>query len=432
MKVDIVTGLGFGDEGKGHLTEALAHRNIKAGLRTLVIRANGGAQAGHSIVRPDGTEHIFSQVGAAAFEGVPTYLTSKFLFHPGAYLNERAKLARAGVTPTVYMDPGMAIITPFATAANRIREYHRAKVEGGVHGSCGIGIGETMRLILAGVRVEFARMLGNTSAAHRTLRDAQGFFSTDLAHILSDLRSDPAIQSEVGIILGDPADVIERFLAVTRAAYETPGTSAHDPQFENFGALVFEGAQGVLLDEWRGFHPHTTWSTTTAHNPLELIADEDGMEVTRWGVTRTYHTRHGAGPMPTETRELDHLSEHHNVTGQWQHGFRRGFLDMELLRYAIKANGGIDRLAVTHCDRVTDSWRYSAGYEGLTLIPETGTTDAVLPYQENLTRQVREASPQYELHTGDGESFACLVADRMDVPLGAISTGPRVTDFDWG
>ena len=65
------------------------------------------------------------------------------------------------------------------------------------------------------------------------------------------------------------------------------------------GPVVFEGAQGVLLDEWRGFHPYTTWSTTTFENAEALLA-EAGATATRLGVTRTYQTRHGPGPFPTE------------------------------------------------------------------------------------------------------------------------------------
>ena len=64
------------------------------------------------------------------------------------------------------------------------------------------------------------------------------------------------------------------------------------------GRLVFEGAQGVLLDEWRGFHPHTTWSTVEPSNARAMI-DELGRDSYVLGVTRTYMTRHGAGPFPT-------------------------------------------------------------------------------------------------------------------------------------
>jgi adenylosuccinate synthase len=70
------------------------------------------------------------------------------------------------------------------------------------------------------------------------------------------------------------------------------------------GPVVFEGAQGVLLDEWRGFHPYTTWSTTTFANAEALLAEADQATI-RLGVVRSYLTRHGPGPFVTEDSALE-------------------------------------------------------------------------------------------------------------------------------
>src|SRR5690606_20021947 len=87
--------------------------------------------------------------------------------------------------------------------------------------------------------------------------------------------------------------------------------------------LVFEGAQGALPAEPDGFHPYTTWSTTTPHNALSLLNGKGGR--TRViGVTRAYHTRHGAGRFPTEDASL--LYPDHNCKGPWQGDFRFGSL----------------------------------------------------------------------------------------------------------
>src|SRR6266516_2642538 len=106
------------------------------------------------------------------------------------------------------------------------------------------------------------------------------------------------------------------------------------------GCVVFEGAQGVLLDEWRGFHPYTTWSTTTFANAETLLA-EAGQTATRLGVVRCYMTRHGPGPFPTEDPTLE-LPELYNRHGTWQGAFRTGHLDAVALRYAVKVAGGLD------------------------------------------------------------------------------------------
>ena len=70
-------------------------------------------------------------------------------------------------------------------------------------------------------------------------------------------------------------------------------------------AVIFEGAQGVLLDADTGFHPFTTWSRCTAENALNLIKEmAPGSNVFQIGVLRSYAVRHGPGPLPTETNEL--------------------------------------------------------------------------------------------------------------------------------
>ena len=95
------------------------------------------------------------------------------------------------------------------------------------------------------------------------------------------------------------------------------------------GTTVFEGAQGVLLDEWFGFHPHTTWSTTTFAN-ADAVLDEAGFDGhrTRVGVLRTYFTRHGPGPLVTEDATLRPAApEPHNADAGWQGRFRVGAFD---------------------------------------------------------------------------------------------------------
>ena len=117
---------------------------------------------------------------------------------------------------------------------------------------------------------------------------------------------------------------------------------------------IFEGAQGVLLDEWRGFHPHTTWSTVTLHHALAMVEESDAEEVCVLGVTRAYMTRHGAGPLPTRSPELDaQPSDPGNPTNAWQGTMRRGWLDLVLLRYAAEmAGGGFDGLVINCLDHL--------------------------------------------------------------------------------
>jgi adenylosuccinate synthase len=120
------------------------------------------------------------------------------------------------------------------------------------------------------------------------------------------------------------------------------------------GHVIFEGAQGVLLDGTHGYHPHTTWSTTTFWNADMLLNQLNwpGDRV-RIGVLRNYFTRHGVGPFVTEDNSLHpHLPEPHNDASGWQGKFRVGVFDAAAARYAIEVSGGVDCLAMTHLDRL--------------------------------------------------------------------------------
>ena len=117
--------------------------------------------------------------------------------------------------------------------------------------------------------------------------------------------------------------------------------------------LIFEGAQGVLLDEWRGFHPYTTWSTTTDRNAKEILGDLHYTgPIKTLGVIRAYQTRHGAGPFPTETTDIaSTCRDEHNGVSRWQGQFRVGWPDHVLTRYAIGCCLHVDGLVMTHLDQ---------------------------------------------------------------------------------
>jgi adenylosuccinate synthase len=204
----------------------------------------------------------------------------------------------------------------------------------------------------------------------------------------------------------------------------------------------------VLLDEWRGFHPHTTWSTCTAARPLEML-EGTGREAVRLGVLRSYLTRHGQGPFPSECRELQpRTPEPHNRDAGWQGGFRRGWLDGVLLRYALEC-APMDALAVTHLDRIDGSWRAVDRYEGLRSdVPCPGPTTCLDPsraasprrlplggaedlaHQSALTTYVKRVKVR-TVPVGSEAALLRFVEDVAGLPVTLGSHGPRAGDKRW-
>lgn len=401
----IVVDLGFGDAGKGTLTDWLARRT-GAGL---AVRFNGGAQAGHNVVTPDRRTHTFAQFGAGSFvPGVRTHLSRFMIVHPGGLLREAEALGGLGLDDAwerLTISGEALLITPFLQAAGRLRELLRG---GARHGSCGIGVGEAMQHSLR--YPADAVRLADLADEPRLLRKLQ----RQQACLWEELARPSRGEAELQVL--ESATAGRDFVETARPLLQR----LHDGPLPNGESIVFEGAQGVLLDEWRGFHPYTTWSTCTFDNALQLLQGWDG-PVKRLGVVRSYATRHGAGPFPTEDAALQ-LPEPHNHHGPWQGGFRQGWLDLVLLRYALEVCGGVDGLAVTHLDRVRPDWKMAVAYEGTARLEPGPFQD--LDYQAALTQQLLEARPIY----APCRSVVDELQQRLDVPVWVESHGPTCED----
>ena len=142
-----VIGAGFGDEGKGQMVDYFA----ATGEYETVVRFNGGSQAGHTVVTPDGKTHIFSQIGAGAFTGLRTHISRHMMVNPIFFMREFLDLTdKLGVAPKVSLDPEVEMILPIDVSLNRQSELTRdamaqADNRGGRHGSCGHGYNNALR-----------------------------------------------------------------------------------------------------------------------------------------------------------------------------------------------------------------------------------------------------------------------------------------------
>jgi adenylosuccinate synthase len=427
----VVVDLGFGDAGKGLVTDALVRRT---GAR-LVVRYNGGAQAGHNVVAPDGRHHTFAQVGAGSFvPGCATLLGPRVVTHPTALLAELGVLAARGVDvrDRLAVCADAPVVTPYHQALNRLRELARGPAR---HGSCGVGIGET---VAHGLAHPDERVVAGDLARPRVLADKLAAIRARLGRAAAALVEEAsssgasAPAEEHAYFLHDdlPAAWIARAAPVARWVVPTDAARA---RIAGADAVVFEGAQGVLLDETWGFHPHTTWSTVTPAWARELAPDA---AFTVYGVARAFAVRHGAGPLPTEDPALPGAMTDHNAPNPWQGAVRAGHFDAVLLRYALAALGGVDRLVLTHLDAVSRAgWRAAPAYtlDGARLDALPVATTPTLAGQAALGAALLRAAPLLdpplpEAALRDADAVRARVAALLGRPVDAVSFGPRAAD----
>jgi len=408
MHNPIITDLGFGDAGKGATVDSLATPD------SLVVRYNGGPQAAHNVVR-DGRHHTFAQFGSGTMVGARTHLSRFTLINPANMLTEERHLDYLGFNNTfgsTTVDPRAVIITPFHIAANRIREIARAN---GRHGSCGQGVGEARRLQLDGLSLTAGDI--GTPACEEVLRAIQYRLVGEIEEIFEGAVVNNAVAQQEWQVLcqHDLRPVTKVYEKWARLVTLRPDDwiAAYD------GRLIFEGAQGVLLDETHGFGPHNTWTDCTPRNAITLCR-EAGVLGTPTAVVRTYMTRHGAGPLPTEDPLFTAgKPEAHNGTGEYQGAWRAGALDLPLLRYAIDAcDAEFTALVVTHLDRVPDQgWYVCENYrlDGHPLMQ-------VDPFR------IWDVMPVYNLWSLNEHSYALQMSEELGIPIFQTAYGPTAED----
>jgi adenylosuccinate synthase len=445
----LIADLGYGDSGKGTLTDFLARTNP---VHT-VIRANGGAQAGHGVVTPDGRRHTFSQFGSGTFvPGVRTYLSRHFILAPAVMLTEERHLAAIGVRDAFArtdISADALVITPFHRAVNRLREMLRGPA---IHGSVGIGIGETAAH--AERAPDEALRVSDLSDIARLRRKIARIQDSMCEHFRSfrptTLPTDDRFGLEFETLHG--TTTMDRWMEQLKPFLDVANI-VDDAHFAALcakpGDIVFEAAQGVLLDERRGFFPYCTRSTCTFLNPLGLLRDVryDG-SATRIAVLRAYGTRHGAGPFVTEDASLDaDLPEPDGDDGSWAGHFRVGWPDLVALRYALDSCHGADALAVTCLDRIRrlGGWQVCTSYDlsGLTPEQQERCFEADgrirlgrfgdLDHQTAITEALRSVKPVYSdvgLSDADGRRSMLLarIQDALGVPIKIVSVGPTAND----
>lgn len=326
MRARIVIGANFGDEGKGLVTDYLCAQG--AGM---VIRFNGGAQAGHTVVTPDGKRHVFRHVGSGALCDVPTFLSQFFICNPILFFKELTQLNALGVRPIIYAHPDCLVTTFMDMLINQTLENRRGAKR---HGSCGVGFHETInRSNITHLKITMSDLWNGGKRIESQLVEICGKYA----------------KFRTGDIFDEPR-AIAAFLECSKAFAEYINPlgigQCKDP--------VFEGAQGLLLDQNnKEFFPHLTHSNTGMKN-VEVLCGQAGIrDKDIYYVSRTYLTRHGAGPLPGENAAMAFDDETNQPT-QFQGSLRFAALDTDSLRLRCKKDAGVThhKLVLTHCDQL--------------------------------------------------------------------------------
>lgn len=313
MRTIAVIGKNFGDEGKGFTCSCLASSLKNA----LIIKHNGGGQAGHTVEDSEGKwRFIHHQIGAGAEYHVPTLFADSFmpdLFQLGKEVKAFTELF--GFRPILYSEKNARVTTVDDVLLNMGAEVARGKNR---HGSCGMGIEECVQRNAAGYGI--------------TVEELAGWSKQDLVDRLKQIRKEYTGRRAkiLGIYPSNPyyemlnnEMVLENFVIEVKENVKLLKLVDADKKWlEEYQNLIFETGQGLLLDQdYEAYAPHLTSSKTGIHNSAVFL-EKRGLSLEEAiYVTRPYVTRHGNGPLPCEVdpSELSGVGEDlTNRPNEWQ------------------------------------------------------------------------------------------------------------------
>ncbi len=415
-----VIGAQWGDEGKGKIVDWLSSR------ADLVVRFQGGHNAGHTLVIDDQQYKLSLLPSGVVRAGKLSLLGNGVVIDPFALKEEIDRLAEQGVSVTpenLLVAENAALILPIHRAVDGARERVR---QGGRIGTTGRGIGPAYedKVARRGLRV---CDLNDREALSAGLDEL-------LRHHNAFLRGVGEPTWEVADILEDLAGLADTVLSYAGVVWQRLSRARQDGK-----RILFEGAQGVMLDIDHGTYPFVTSSNTVAGQAATGSAFAPSAIDYTLGIVKAYTTRVGAGPFPTELEDATgrHLGERGKefgtVTGRQR---RCGWFDAVLVRQAVKV-AGIDGIALTKLDvldglseiQVCTGYRYE------------GTVVRHLPaglHNQRRIEPIYETFEGWQESTAGARSFAQLPAtavkfirrieELIEAPVALLSTSPERED----
>src|SRR5574343_250722 len=252
-----VIGANYGDEGKGSFVDY--HTYNRSYLKPLVIRTNGGAQAGHTVQTPDGRRHVFSHFGSGAFCEAPTYLSEFFIVNPVLFKKERKELLSKKTNPFVLVDQSVLVTTPFDMYVNQLTELSRGENK---HGSVGMGINATVerheKIPLSINDLTDVDLL--TSKLYNIAEYSKSLFSDEVLELLP-------------FNAFDHVDTIIENFNIDCQYFNLHTNRVDASIIDTYQSVIFEASQGLMLDKEYGDFPHVTRSNCGLQN-INIILDK--------------------------------------------------------------------------------------------------------------------------------------------------------------
>ena len=413
----VVVGTQWGDEGKGKIVDWLTDRADG------VVRFQGGHNAGHTLVI--GTRKTILRLIPSGIlrPSVACYIGNGVVLSPQALLAEIDELQQAGVEvdARLTVSGNCALILDYHVALDRAREAHRGNDP---IGTTGRGIGPAYE-DKVGRRAVRAQDLFDEARFAERVREALEYHNFVLTRYLNAEAIDPQRVIDSTLTLG-----IRIRPMVADVSYRL------DQAMKSGQRLLFEGAQGSLLDVDHGTYPYVTSSNTVA--AAAAVGAGVGPQRLNYvlGITKAYATRVGAGPFPTELTEDvgEHLrqrgQEFGSVTGRAR---RCGWFDAAALRRAVQLNGATG-LCVTKLDVLDGLPRVQLctgyRYEGRTVDILPFGADAVARCEPVYQEFAGWSDSTFGVRTWSGlpsgaRSYLSRLSELAEVPIDLISTGPE-------
>ena len=326
MPAIVLIGAQWGDEGKGKATDLLGERV------QWVVRYQGGNNAGHTVVLPDGQDFALHLIPSGILTpGVTNVIGNGVVVDPGVLLEELAALEARGVDTTPLLISADAhLIMPYHVAIDKVTERYLGKAK---IGTTGRGIGPTYQDKVARVGVRVQDLLDEKILAQK-VEAALEFKNQVLVKVYNRRALDP--DQVLSTVLGQGGRFAHR-IADTRLLL--------NQALDADETVLLEGSQGTLLDVDHGTYPFVTSSNPTAGGACAGSGIGPRRISAVIGILKAYTTRVGSGPFPTELHDAmgEHLRKAGGEVGVTTGRARRtGWFDAVIARYAARVNGITD------------------------------------------------------------------------------------------